>query len=412
MPKMKKYFLILLLACSLTVQTSAQDAAAMQRMQELNKEMQSISQQIRNAFDNKNYALVAELNYKGISMVDSNHDFLLAVTGSDRQVESLKGYFYYDLACSYSRRGMNEGALYHLGRAVACDYNDWKHILEDHDLDNIRNDARMDSLIDIIRNRADYVNILQQAAPYTTNERRDTLPVFTYQSASDPNLQRVKAYFNLDKVAGNGDEISRIKNVMGHIHNLIRHDGSNGNPEHLNAIDLVEACKDGSRGLNCRGMAIVLNECFLAMGIPSRYVTCMPREFINDCHVINAVWSSQLGKWLWIDPEFNAWVTDEQGNMLSIQEVRENLRNGTPVVLNKEANWNNQNKETTEEYLYNYMAKNLYYLIVSANQEYGLEDHAVPNATHMVSLVPTGFSSSHTQGLVVSDDTWFWQAPQ
>ena len=143
-----------------------------------------------------------------------------------------------------------------------------------------------------------------------------------------------------------------------------------------------------------------------------RYVTCMPKDYINDCHVINAVWSSQLGKWLWIDPEFNAWVTDEQGNLLSIQEVRENLRNGTPVVLNKEANWNNQNKETTEEYLYNYMAKNLYYLIVSANQEYGLEDHAVPNAAHMICLVPTGFSSSHTQGLVVSDDAWFWQGPQ
>ena len=378
MSKMKKYFLILLLACSLTVQTGAQDIVAMQRMQELNKQMQSMSQQIRKAFDKKDYALVAELNYRGISMVDSNHDFLLSVMGSDRQVESIKGYFYYDLACSYSRRGMNEGALYHLGRAVACDYNDWKHILEDHDLDNIRNDARMDSLIDVIRNR----------------------------------LQRVKAYFNLDKVAGKGDEISRIKNVLKHIHNLIRHDGSNGNPEHLNAIDLVEACKDGSRGLNCRGMAIVLNECFLAMGIPSRYVTCMPKDYINDCHVINAVWSSQLGKWLWIDPEFNAWVTDKQGNLLSIQEVRENLRNGTPVVLNKEANWNNQNKETTEEYLYNYMAKNLYYLIVSANQEYGLEDHAVPNAAHMICLVPTGFSSSHTQGLVVNDDAWFWQGPQ
>lgn len=152
--KDEKYFLILLLACSLTVQTGAQDAAAMQRMQELNKLMQSMSQQIRKAFDKKDYVLVAELNYQGISMVDSNHDFLRSVTGGDRQVEAIKGYFYYDLACSYSRRGMNEGALYHLGRAVACDYNDWKHILEDHDLDNIRNDARMDSLIDVIRNRA------------------------------------------------------------------------------------------------------------------------------------------------------------------------------------------------------------------------------------------------------------------
>lgn len=35
---------------------------------------------------------------------------------------------------------------------------------------------------------------------------------------------------------------------------------------------------------------------------------------------------------------------DENGTMLSIPEVRERMRTGLPLVLNKEANWNNKQK--------------------------------------------------------------------
>ena len=59
-------------------------------------------------------------------------------------------------------------------------------------------------------------------------------------------------------------------------------------------------------------------------------------------------------------PTNNAWVMDENGIMLSVQEVRERLRDGRPVILNEEANWNNQQKITKEYYLDSYMAKNLY----------------------------------------------------
>ncbi|MBR5745139.1 MAG: transglutaminase domain-containing protein, partial [Muribaculaceae bacterium] len=283
--------------------------------------------------------------------------------------------------------------------------------IEDHDLDNIRSDARFGVIFSDIKSHFDFPTILKDAAPYTRNERRDTLPAFSYQSASDSNLKRVREYFRLDSVAGNGDELSKIKNILTYIHNKIQHDGQHPNPVHLNAIDMAEACKDGSRGLNCRGLAIVLTECYLSMGIPSRYVTCFPKEYINDCHVINVVWSSQLKKWLWVDPTFNAWVTDEKGNMLSIQEVRERLRDDRPLVLNDDANWNNTSKQTVDYYLREYMTKNLYYVSVSTNQEFGVEDPAVPGHPHFVDLMPTGFTVGNHH-LIVNDDEWFWQAPK
>lgn len=370
--------------------------------------MQGIGEQMNKAWSEKKLDTVLELNYKAISALDSNSNWLDSIWGQEHVIKA-KGMYHYDIACVYSRQNKKEAALYHLSKAINHNYNDWKHIIADNDIDNIRSDSRIDSLITTIRERADYLYILKKSPQYSKNERPDTLPSFTYQSSNDYNLKRVKEYFKLDSVVGTGDEISKIKNVLTYIHNLIKHDGLHNNPDHLNAIDLAEACKNGNRGLNCRGLAIVLNECYLSIGIPSRYVTCMPKEYINDCHVINSVWSSQLKKWIWMDPTNNAWVTDEKGNLLEIKEVRDRLRQDLPVVLNESANWNNQEKQTTEGYLYNYMAKNMYYFYTPANQRFGLEDFSNIDDKRFIYLLPTGFIPKEVDGTMVNDDQWFWQ---
>lgn len=370
--------------------------------------MQGIGEQMKKAWSEKNLESVLEWNYKAISTIESNCIWLDSIWGQDRVINAM-GMYHYDLACVYSRQNKKEAALYHLTKAINFNYNDWKHIIADTDINNIRSDLRVDSLITIIRERADFLHILKNSPRYSKNERLDTLPSFTYQPPESYDLKRVREYFKLDSVARFGDEISKIKNVLTYIHNLITHDGLHNNPKRLNAIDLAEICKNGNRGLNCRGLAIVLNECYLSMGIPSRYVTCMPKEYINDCHVINSVWSRQLKKWIWVDPTNNAWVTDDKGNLLGIGEVRERLRKDLPVALNESANWNNQEKVTTEEYLYNYMAKNMYYFYTPANQRFGLEDISNTEDKRFIYLLPTGFIPKDMHGTMVNDDQWFWQ---
>ena len=48
---------------------------------------------------------------------------------------------------------------------------------------------------------------------------------------------------------------------------------------------------------------------------------------------------------------------NEHGDLLSIQEVRERLTKGLPLVLNADANWNREYLQTKQDYLENYMAK-------------------------------------------------------
>lgn len=232
------------------------------------------------------------------------------------------------------------------------------------------------------------LEMLKAAAAYNENDTRP-FPAFTYQPASDSALRKLRRDLNLDSVAGKGTELSKIFNLLHWVHNLVKHDGSSINPAMKNAQDLIAVCKKENRGLNCRMMATILNECYLAMGIPSRFITCMPKESpFDDCHVINMVFSKQYNKWVWMDPTFDAYVMDEKGQLLGIQEVRERLIAGQPLVLNADANWNRGSLQTKEYYLYQYMAKNLYRLQTPVASHYDTETWKTGKEVAYVELLP------------------------
>jgi hypothetical protein len=236
----------------------------------------------------------------------------------------------------------------------------------------------------------DTLGTLKKAGKYNFSEKR-ALPKFTYQSETNPNLVELRKAFNLDSVAGQGNEVSKILNLLHWIHNLVPHDGNHENPVIKNAMSMIAICKRDNRGLNCRGLATVLNECYLAMGIKSRFVTCLPKDSLgidNDCHVINMVYSTEQKKWLWIDPTFDAYVMNEKGELLSIEEVRERIILNKPLIINPDANWNHKASEEKEYYLYSYMAKNLYKLQCHLNSEYDSETRGLGKTETYMTLLP------------------------
>ena len=233
-----------------------------------------------------------------------------------------------------------------------------------------------------------YLDKLQAAEKYNFSDNR-AFPEFEYQDQNDPNLVILKKELKLDSIAGTGNEELKIINLLHWIHNLIPHDGNHENPTVKNAMSMIKECKRDSRGLNCRGLATVLNECYLSLGIKSRFVTCMPKDTIfDDCHVINMVYLENKKKWIWIDPTNNAYVMNENGELLSIQEVREKLVSGKSLILNPDANWNNKSSTIKEEYLYNYMAKNLYRIECPLKSEYNFETWGNGKQVAYVELLP------------------------
>jgi hypothetical protein len=258
--------------------------------------------------------------------------------------------------------------------------------------------------LDVLRSYPDY-----------NNEDTSSLPVFTYADASDPDLVRLRETYHLEAVAGNGDELSQIINLMKWVHNTVPHNGNAENPSSVNALNILRLATEENRSVNCRMIAIVLNEVYLSLGFRSRYVTGMPKsENFHDCHVINAVYSETRRKWIYMDASFEGYFMDDAGNFLGIQEVRERLLQGFSLRTNENVN---RNGKPFHDYI-GYMTKNLFRLSCSVASEFNYESQTTE--IQFIELVPAGYRMDLTpvQGIsnsggpittyYTSNPSFFW----
>lgn len=256
------------------------------------------------------------------------------------------------------------------------------------------------------------LQILKESPEYQAGNNPDVK--FEYTLPSDSVLTADRAFFNLDSIAGEGTDVDKMKRLTYWVHDLVPHDGNSYNPDPRNLRHVAQVCKDEDRGVNCRMMAIILTEALLAEGIPARYLTCQPKAWDTDpdCHVICVGWSESLGKWIWLDPTFAAFVSDDNGTPLHPGEVRDRLRRDLPLVLNEDANWNHKSPQTKENYLDKYMAKNLYF--ISANSINQPEPESGVSYPHKqgkeICLSPVG-ARTPKWSVITTDEDWFWQRP-
>lgn len=319
-----KQILIVGLFCLSTITLQAQSSDGFYRT------VNAFHGQYRSYYDSQQYDLAIPPLKDLVQFLDTTK-----VDVGERLINGYKSDAYYNMACCYSLTRQKKPALKALEQAIQSGYKDYANMKSDTDLDLIRKDRKFKAMLEQLH-QFDPLFVLKSAGGYC-EENVDSLPQFSYQSAEDVRLQIVREMFQLDSVAGQGSEISKIINLLNFIHNTIRHDGNNYALCEFDAIDFYNYHKATGKGINCRHLAIALNEMYLSMGIPSRYITCLPKDPDDpDCHVINTVWSSELQKWIWIDPTFNAYVMDENGVMLGIAEVRERLIEDRPLVLNED----------------------------------------------------------------------------
>jgi hypothetical protein len=254
---------------------------------------------------------------------------------------------------------------------------------------------------------------LRQATAYDTITVAGFPAVKYADPLSDPEIARVKEYFKIDEIAGTGDEVSRMKNIMTWVNKNVKYDGSKAYDGERNSIALYEYDRQTHNGLNCRMVATLANELYLAAGFKARFVTCMPADTLwQEAHVINAVWSHDKAKWLWMDSAFGAFVTDEQGELLSVPEVRDRIIREEPMIIN-------EGEKTVSGierayYIDKYMAKNLFWFGIQA--EYRFNTESIRPRVGGMMLTPPGFEvwSSQAQWYeyVTHNLDQFWQAPQ
>lgn len=323
-----------------------------------------------------------------------------------------KGVYQYDLACCYARLGNKKAALAALEQAVTNGYYNYDNMVNDNDLKSLRKDKKYQRLLGMVEERKP-IMVLRKSNAYNKEDKTE-IPSFAYQPKEHPNLQLVREYFQLDTIPGKENELEHIKNLLHFAHDNIRHDGSSRTVCEYDAIDIYNYYHATGKGVNCRMMAISLCDMYLAIGYKARVVTCLPANpYDYECHVINTVWSETLHKWLYIDPTMDAWVMDESNNMLSIAEVRERLIDGRPLVLCETANWNHEQQQTKEHYLYEYMAKNLYYFVCKSRSFFNQESIYRSTDNEDIRLIPEGFVNNNFQSAkTTSNPDVFWAKPE
>jgi hypothetical protein len=221
-------------------------------------------------------------------------------------------------------------------------------------------------------------------------------------------------------VAGTGDDVSKVMRLMRWVHLAVNHDGRNWPSVPQNADDLIAYAWKEHKGINCRCIAITLHDCYLAMGFKSRAVTCLPKNPDDkDCHVIDVVYVPSLKKWVWMDASFSGYFKDEKGMLLGIEEVRDRVIHGKPVVASPELEWNGQPYPGAG--YCDYMTKNMYWFSIALKSESDYETSGAGKKMFYVHLLPTGFEPDKTKGwpridpvttnLLTRDPRYFWQAP-
>ncbi|MFC1724162.1 transglutaminase-like domain-containing protein [candidate division KSB1 bacterium] len=261
-----------------------------------------------------------------------------------------------------------------------------------------------------------YLSVLRSGAQYAY-ESIDGYPVFTYQDPSNEHLVELKNNYNLENVAGNGDELSQIFNLLSWVNDRIRHDGSSTSPDPENSLNILTYCQATGNGVNCVMMAIVLNEVYLSMGFKSRVIQGNGKEWVfnGEWHAYNIVYSQTLGKWLFVDPTNCAYFTDDNGNLMSLRELRENLIQGNDLHLNSDTKYNG-NRISEFNYLH-YLTKNIYRFSCSVHSAFDNSGFFYISEPYSNSFFHLDPENDRQDGIEIvlnyytSNPDFFWQKP-
>lgn len=250
---------------------------------------------------------------------------------------------------------------------------------------------------------------------------------FHYAAPTDEDLRKLHDTYHLDAVAGRGPETDRIINLMSWVYRLTGHANEPEFPKELNALNLIPLAEVKHMAMNCVMKTIILNEVYLAMGFESRHTHLLPAENEDEeSHYITSVFSRTLDRWIMMDPDFGVHVTDDEGAILGIAEIRRRLIAGQPMVVRPvdmppnilARTWSDlRDLIDGTSYLW-YLRKNIFKIECPQNSLFS--QRSKPNRLYF-QLIPDGYREELLQGpktaengnriVYLNDEALFWARP-
>ncbi len=180
-----------------------------------------------------------------------------------------------------------------------------------------------------------WMSLLKQHPVFSAQQTGYPVEVaFHYAGPADENLTRLRDQYDLETVAGQGPETDQIINLMSWVYRLAEHANAPAIPAERNAFSFIHMAQVEGKQINCYMKTVILNEVYLSMGFCSRHTHLLPHSHEErESHFITSVYSRTLDRWILMDPDFGVYVTDEEGNILGVMEIRRRLISGAPLKV-------------------------------------------------------------------------------
>lgn len=210
----------------------------------------------------------------------------------------------------------------------------------------------------------------------------------------NPNYEKIRENYPIEKVAGKGSEFERARRLNHWLAPRLKHNpnfalSKEGKSIPQEGIALLEYSLDRpERSINCVSKSLIFMSCCLALGIYSRRVSLYPASpYDEDNHVVNEIYDSKLGKWIMLDTTVDGYVSDGE-NPLSVLEMRERYANfaHASVIFPRQDPENAKELFFRNHEINQYYAKNLFYLGVETSS-------SSMGGGKEVFLIPKGFDA-------------------
>jgi len=205
-------------------------------------------------------------------------------------------------------------------------------------------------------------------------------------------LRELKNEYNIELlVNGEKSDIDKIKSILDWTSKQWEHNGSN-NPTKQDALTILKEAQEGKR-FRCVEYGIVATAALNSVGIPARTLGLKTRDVEKVMrgagHVVSEVYSKELDKWIFIDPQFNI-IPTLNGYPLNGVEFQKEIfnKNAELKLINKQGELT---KEDSDNYI-KWVGKYLFYFDVLFDQK-TLNSSKIKTINRMtkLTLVPVGY---------------------
>lgn len=226
----------------------------------------------------------------------------------------------------------------------------------------------------ILKNRLTIVVLLvsvisfaqdQKLKKITIVEKNNPILNYNYERLKLPDsintaeFDELKKYVLSKTTIKSTSEPELYYELMEWVSNQWEHNGWNAAPDSLNALGILKSAHNDGQKYRCVEYGIVLNDILNSFGYTARTVGLKSPEVdyggAGMGHVGTEVWSNNLDKWIFLDPQFGIYARKE--NLpLNIYEIYQSKKEGSfDAIEFIEIATNRANETYGGEFLSNYL---------------------------------------------------------